>query len=359
MIHHHEVITNSQIVSQSLIVSSARKRPNANNDLKKFCLGLPDWCPCCINDDEHPKKHTAADSTLERSEGGGSKALKLRRTKDNSGVPGEENAGVRFAFDVTSEDLESYKEGECSANTNKNNEWALRTFQAWVTARNIKYPTDPCPSNIFTTENHQELCDWLCKFTAEARKADGTEYTPRSLYLILAGLQRHIRRLRPTETFNLFHDPVFYPLKNVCDSVFKRLHSKGIGTDTKATPVLSVSEGDVLWKEGVINLNHPEGLLKNAVFFYNGKNFCLRGGLEHRNLKLSQVKKEVTTIDDKKVACYIYSECGSKNNQGGFASLNLKNKSVRQYQNDEDTERCHVRILDRYFEVNSSRSDKK
>ena len=43
----------------------------------------------------------------------------------------------------------------------------------------MKYPSDPWPSNIFTTENHQELCDWLCKFTAEAHKADhdGTEYT--------------------------------------------------------------------------------------------------------------------------------------------------------------------------------------
>ena len=184
MIRNLKVITNSQIVSQSLIVSSARKRPNANSDLKDFCLGLPDWCPCCINNDEHPKEPTAMDSTLERNEGG-SKSLKLRRIKDSSGQgnggPGEENPVVRFAFDITSEDLESYKEGECSANTNKNNEWALRTFQAWVTARNIKYPSNPCPSNIFTTENNQELCDWLCKFTAEARKADGTEYTPRSL----------------------------------------------------------------------------------------------------------------------------------------------------------------------------------
>ena len=50
-------------------------------------------------------------------------------------------------------------------------------------------------------------------------------------------------------------------------------------------------------------------------------------------------------------AIYTYNESGSKNNQGGFASLNLKNKSVRQYQNDEDTERYHVRILESYFKV--------
>ena len=47
----------------------------------------------------------------------------------------------------------------------------------------------------------------------------------------------------------------------------------------------------------------------------------------------------------------VYSECSSKNNQGSFASFNLKIESVGQYQNDEDTEQCHVRILNRYFEV--------
>ena len=76
----------------------------------------------------------------------------------------------------------TYKEVKCSANTNKNNEWAMQTFQAWATARNIKYPTDLCPSNVFTTENYQELCNWLCKITMEPRKVDTIEYTPRSLY---------------------------------------------------------------------------------------------------------------------------------------------------------------------------------
>ena len=75
MICNLEVITHSQVVSQSLIVSSARKRPNANSDLMDFCLGLPDWCPCCINNDEHPKEPTPTNSILERNEGGGSKSL--------------------------------------------------------------------------------------------------------------------------------------------------------------------------------------------------------------------------------------------------------------------------------------------
>ena len=54
----------------------------------------------------------------------------------------------------------------------------------------------------------------------------------------------------------------------MCDSIFKRLHAKGIGTETKSTPVLSNHKEDKLWESGIINLDMLAGLLK-AVFFYN------------------------------------------------------------------------------------------
>ena len=48
--------------------------------------------------------------------------------------------------------------------------------------------------------------------------------------------------------------------------MFKQLHCKGIGTETKVTPALSQTEEDKLWETGVINLDSPTGLLR-AVFF--------------------------------------------------------------------------------------------
>ena len=50
-----------------------------------------------------------------------------------------------------------------------------------------------------------------------------------------------------------------------------------------------------------------------AVFFYNGKKFCLRGGEEHRSLKISQFK----WFED----AYVYTENGSKNHSEGLALL--------------------------------------
>ena len=75
--------------------------------------------------------------------------------------------------------------------------------------------------------------------------------------------------------------------------MFRRLHSSG----DKNYPCVVNDEG-VLWDSGVINLNNPTGLL-NAVFFYNGKNSCLRGGLEHRSLKLSHFKRQTDNVNGK------------------------------------------------------------
>ena len=94
----------------------------------------------------------------------------------------------------------------------------------------------------------------------------------------------------------------------------------------------------------------PLGLLR-GVFFYNGKHFCLRGGQEQRNLRLSQFSRETTVVDGKGLVCYIYREFGSKNHQGEFNSLNIKNKVEKQYENTANPDRCHVKLLDKYLEL--------
>ena len=53
-------------------------------------------------------------------------------------------------------------------------------------------------------------------------------------------------------------------------------------------------------------------------FFNNAKQFCLRGGEEHRNLKFSQFERTENR--------YIYTENSSKNRSGGLAQLNVKHK---------------------------------
>jgi len=58
------------------------------------------------------------------------------------------------------------------------------------------------------------------------------------------------------------------------------LCKEGVGADSKQTATITVEEENLLWSKGVLDSRTPKGLL-NAVFFYNGKNFTLRGGQAH------------------------------------------------------------------------------
>ena len=58
--------------------------------------------------------------------------------------------------------------------------------------------------------------------------------------------------------------------------LFHMIRSKGFGAAVKHAVVISTEEA-ALWKAGVLSTEIPEGLL-DAVFFYNGKHFFLRGG---------------------------------------------------------------------------------
>ena len=345
-------MNNNCVVSDSLLWKGEEKFLSLA-DQRRFCLGIPGWCPC-INCTEpematiDPGKPLGRKRRTAGSSASSSTGIKINDDSNLEPVAKKVSEKVedRFLFDVTSEELENFMEGECPKNTTKNNEWAMRNFKAWRDARNERYPEDLCP-DVGLFHDKKIACKWLCRYVSETRKSDGTEYTPRSLYLILAGLQRHLRKMYPDKEFNFFSDQAFVPLKNTCDSLFKRLHSKGIGAETKAVPVLTAESEATLWSTKVMNMDTPKGLLR-AVFFYNGKNFCLRGGAEQRGLKISQLRREVVQIGGRDVCSYVYHEFGSKNRQGGFNTLNSDNKSVRQYENTSG-DICHVRILDMYL----------
>ena len=175
--------------------------------------------------------------------------------------------------------------GYTPKNTETSTSWALNTFETWMERRNAEKGKECCPADLLSTNDKASISRWLARFVTEARRRDGKPYPPKTIHMLLMGLQRHMRILQPSNNINIFTDPEYHVLKNVCDSFYRKLHSSGIGTEVKATIAVSSEDENRLWSSGVINLTTPQGLA-NAVFFYNGKNFCLRGGQEHRDLKL-------------------------------------------------------------------------
>ena len=72
------------------------------------------------------------------------------------------------------------------------------------------------------------------------------------------------------------------------DNLFRSLREAGVGAECKQTATITVEEENMLWEKGILNTSTPRGLFR-AVFYYNGKNFVLRGGQEHRELLISQI----------------------------------------------------------------------
>ena len=152
---------------------------------------------------------------------------------------------------------------------------------------------------------------------------------------------------KKTDSFNIFDQTnnSFKMLRRTCDSLFRELRQEGVGSSSKSTEPITKDDEQLLWFSGQLDPSTPRGLL-NAVFFLNGKNCVLRGGAEHRDLKISQIVRNVSPEGKER---YTYTERCLKNRAGGFNQLSVPNKVVHQYSNPAAGNRCHVQILDLYF----------
>ena len=159
------------IVSKSLICSE--KLVLVEGEERNLCLGLANWCPCHVCSPRMEKKSLRLKhvrepliSEVDKSEELSSKLQKLDE---------------RFDFNVTSDDLTRFMEGETPANTERSTTWAVKIFDDWRRVRNVTATSDLCPENIFNHEDNSMICQWLCIFVTEVRKTTGEEYIPRSL----------------------------------------------------------------------------------------------------------------------------------------------------------------------------------
>ena len=149
-----------------------------------------------------------------------------------------------------------------------------------------------------------------------------SKYLPPTIHLILCALQRIMRRTN-RHPFNIFDkkDVRFRRFYGTMETTYQNLHKVGIRVEIKHASIRSEEEA-ILWEQQILGFHSPKALVK-AVFFLNGKIFCLRGGKEHRELKLSQFQREHDH--------WKYTEYGSKNFRGGLADLRQENEVIRQF----------------------------
>ena len=229
-------------------------------------------------------------------------------------------------------------------NTKKNNDWAYKNFVSWRNARNLLNKENPCPEDLLEQPwDVVELSYWLPRYACETRTQDGKKYPAATVYSLLGGLLRRMRSVSlDCPNFLDTKDARFRDMHAIIDTYFRELRMTGVGADVKHASLVTKEEENALWEKGVMGLDTPERLFY-AVFYYNGKNLCLRGGKEHRSLKISQF---VRYEDPDR---YIYTENGSKNRSGGLNQMDVENKSIPVLACDKLKDRCHFQIIRKYL----------
>ena len=224
-------------------------------------------------------------------------------------------------------------------NTATSTKWAVSNFVAWRDSRNAWYhePEKQVTIGLLQSTHTAVLNKWLSLFVAETRNQHGSRYPPKSVYMLLAGLLRHMRILSPlSPNFLDTGERRFSSFHNTLDNVFRELCLQGVGSETKEAQPFTKAEEESLWESGVTN---AKGLLR-AFFFPKRKDFLFTRGEEHQQLKLSQLKTFTYLLR------YVYTENLSKNRSGGLAQMRVKNKVVLIVAVPEAGTRCHVYVLD-------------
>ena len=138
----------------------------------------------------------------------------------------------------------------------------------------------------------------LCKFVMETRKGSGKPYTPKTLLQLLTNLQSLAFERNEKACHFMNHKNIAFKSLHVINNVSKKLLADGVGAEKRQARVISVAEEELLWEKNILGSSSPS-VLVHTVFYFCGLYFCLRGGVEHRELKLSQFEvKEIPNPSD-------------------------------------------------------------
>ena len=237
--------------------------------------------------------------------------------------------------DVTTPSEASSKSTPPSTNryTMANNAWALRNFRDWLSWRRQVHPDDPVDEDILYTNVPEQISKWFSLFMLETRRKDGTKFPASSMNSLVCALQR-LRRERDPLALSILDDrhPGLAEFRTVRDAVSLTAEQEGLGGMKRFGKGFTADEEEHLWASGVLGLSSPVSLL-NAVFFLTGKIIGIRGGHEHRQLKLSQFK--------------VYQDKVVFSQQDGGDSR--KSKSVEHHANPSAGQRCYVNVMRTYI----------
>ena len=194
----------------------------------------------------------------------------------------------------------------------------------------------------------EELNRSLPLFVCEVRKANGSKYPPNTLHGMVASIQHYLKGKK--RIVRLFNDDKSSFLIDALDAMMKESASDGLGLTKKQGEIITLDEEEQLWSKGVLGDSSPQQLLDTLIYMF-GIHFALRGGSEHRRLRLGNSK--IVKGKDKRTGLeYLeYREDISTTNAGGLKDRKIRGKITRAYENRADKKRCIFRLYDKYINL--------
>ena len=248
--------------------------------------------------------------------------------------------------ELSTDKLHDYSKRFVPVSTRDTTKWAVTNFNDWVKYCNSsECDEDHIPPDILLTATATDLNRVLSLYVMETHNTMGSKYPNKTINLLLAGLRRYMASNDP-RAINFLDEknPEFAGLRGVRDRVSREMWNAGIGVTENHTEGISFKEEQLLWSKGMLGFDSPNILL-NTIFFYNGKVLILRGGREHRELKLSQFY-----FGNENGKAYVqFAETGSKNRSGSYKGKTC-NKVIRHYADLSLGNKCYHYILSFYFQ---------
>ena len=236
-----------------------------------------------------------------------------------------------------------------SDETTKKVHWVKQMFNDWKEFRCNSAHLESVDCDIDHPEllSKEVLSKAVCKFITEVKKLDGGDFPPRTLYDIVICLQFWMEH----NGFNwkLISDSEFQDVKFTLDNMMKQRAAKGIGNEVKQAEVLTFTDKDFLWCQGLLGTHSPQVLL-NTVVFLLSLHCSLRAGKEHRILRSIPFCSQFQFLYDcnGKLFLRYIEDVGLKMNKGGLKHRSVECKQVDVYCTS-NIECCPVRIFQEYL----------
>ena len=141
----------------------------------------------------------------------------IRNIQNFQSLPNRQNGNSSFSSAENWREREIFLLSETGPkNTKYNTKWAVNVFTAWQNTRmNKTAQLETSGGNGLESTNVEDLSVplehmsadslniWLCKFICECEKQTGERYPPKTLYLFVCGINRHLGNVRGEKAFNM------------------------------------------------------------------------------------------------------------------------------------------------------------